>query len=229
MFLRRPPASIVGMAPAPRIPPELTKGPFTVGEAGRHGVSRAQLLGASWRRLGGGLYSWREIADAPITRLIAAKRRLPATAVFTGPTAAWLHGLDMTPCNPIEAAVPKTSHISRLVGIAVRRSSIPGTETSTLRGLRVTSAVRTVAVLACRLPLIDTVALLDTALRRRLVNDEHLLHWVNTHPAYRGIRRLKNAFELTDPAAESVMETRLPLAVSPGGTSASESSTVASR
>jgi hypothetical protein len=183
LFLRRPPASILGMAPTPRIPPELTKGPFTVEEARRHRVSRAQLLGASWRRLGGGLYSWREIADAPITRLIAAKRRLPDTAVFTGPTAAWLHGLDMTPCNPIEAAVPKTSHISRLVGIAVRRSSIPGTETSTLRGLRVTSAVRTVADLACRLPLIDTVALLDTALRRRLVNDQHLLHWVNIQPS----------------------------------------------
>src|SRR6266446_1737633 len=199
------------MAPIPRVPIELTRGPFTIEVARRHGVTRAQLLGASWRRLGVGLYAWREIADAPITRLIAAKHRLPDTAVFTGPTAAWLHGLDMTPCNPIEASVPKTSHISRLVGLAVRRSSIPGTETSTLRGLRVTSAVRTFADLACRGPLIDAVALLDTALRRRLVNDEDLLHWVKTHPGYRGIRCLKNALELTDEAAESVMETRLRL------------------
>src|SRR3989442_6978405 len=85
------------MAPIPRVPIELTRGPFTIEVARRHGVTRAQLLGASWRRLGVGLYAWREIADAPITRLIAAKHRLPDTAVFTGPTAAWLHGLDMTP------------------------------------------------------------------------------------------------------------------------------------
>jgi len=202
---------MVAMAPIPRVPIELTRGPFTVEDARRHGVTRAQLLGASWRRLGVGLYSWREIADAPMTRLIAAKHRLPDTAVFTGPTAGWLHGLDITPCNPIEVAVPKTSRISRLVGLAVRRSIVPRTDISTLRGLRVTSAVRTVADLACRLRLIDAVALLDTALRRRLVNDEHLRRWVKNHAGYRGIKRLKNALELTDPAAESVMETRLRL------------------
>jgi very-short-patch-repair endonuclease len=199
------------MAPIPRVPMELTRGPFTIENARRHGVTRAQLVGASWRRLGGGLYAWREVADAPITRLMAAKHRLPDTALFTGFTAAWLHGLEMEPCDPIEATVPKTSHISRLVGLAVRRSSIPRTETSILRDLRVTSPVRTVADLARRLPLIDAVALLDTALRRRLVNDEHLRRWVKDHPGYRGIRRLKNALELTDPAAESVMETRLRL------------------
>jgi len=94
------------MPPNPRIPPELTKGPFTVEDARRHGVSRAQVLGASWRRLGRGIYAWHEIAEAPMTRLIAAKLRLPDAAVFTGPTAAWLHGLDIPPCSPIEAAVP---------------------------------------------------------------------------------------------------------------------------
>src|SRR5437660_9966800 len=118
------------MAPAPRIPPELTKGPFTVEEARRHGLSRAQLLGGSWGRLGRGIYAWHEIAEAPMTRLIAAKLRLPDAAVFTGPTAAWLHGLDIAPCSPIEAVVPSTSHISRLVGVVVRRCRIPTAEMS---------------------------------------------------------------------------------------------------
>ena len=199
------------MAPIPRVPIELTRGPFTIEDARRYGVTRAQLLGASWRRLGVGLYSWREIADAPITRLIAAKVRLPNAAVFTGPTAAWLHGLDLAPCSPIEAAVGRTSSTSRLVGVVVRRCGIPAAETSIRRGLRVTSAVRTIADLASRLPLFDAVALVDTALRRRLVNDEYLRRWVRSHPGYRGIRRLKNALELADPAAESVMETRLRL------------------
>jgi hypothetical protein len=157
------------MAPAARIPPDLTNGPFTVEEARLHGVSRAQLLGASWRRLGRGLYAWHEIAEAPMTQLIA-KLRLPDAAVFTGPTAAWLHGLDIRPYSPIEAAVPSTNSTSRLVGVVVRRCSIPAAETSIRRGLRVTSAVLTIADLACRLPLTDAVALLDTALHGRLVN-----------------------------------------------------------
>jgi very-short-patch-repair endonuclease len=174
-------------------------------------VSRAQLLGASWRRLGRGFYAWHEIADAPMTRLIAAKLRLPDAAVFTGPTAAWLHGLDIPPCSPIEAAVPSTSSTSRLVGVVVRRCSIPAGETSIRRGLRVTSAVRTIADLACRLPLTDAVALLDTALHRRLINSRRLSDWASTHAGYRGVRCLKRALELADPAAESVMETRLRL------------------
>ena len=211
MFLRDAPASILGMAPTPRIPAELTKGPFTVEEARRHGVSRASLLGASWRRLGRGFYAWREIAEAPKTRLIAAKLRLPDAAVFTGPTAAWLHGLDVPPCSPIEAAVPSTSSTSKLGGMVVRRCSIPAAETSIRRGLRVTSAVRTIADLACRLPLTDAVALLDMALHRHLVNSERLGDWASTHTGYRGVRRLKRALELADPAAESVMETRLRL------------------
>jgi hypothetical protein len=199
------------MAPTPRIPPELTKGPFTVDDARRHGVSRAQLLGASWRRLGRGFYAWHEIAEVPMTLLIAAKLRLPDAAVFTGSTAAWLHGLDIAPSSPIEAAVPSTSSTSRLVGVVVRRCSIPAAETSIRRGVRVTSAVRTIADLACRLPLTDAVALLDTALHGRLVNSGRLRDWASTHAGYRGVRRLKRALELAEPATESVMETRLRL------------------
>src|SRR5205823_5485529 len=83
----------------------------------------------SWRRLGRGVYVWRDIAEAPMTRLIAAKLRLPDAAVFTGRTAAWLHGLDIPPCKPIEAAVPSTYSTSRLVGVVVRRRSISVMET----------------------------------------------------------------------------------------------------
>ena len=199
------------MAPTPRIPRELTKGPFSVEEARRHGVSRAQLVGASWRRLGRGLYAWHQIAEVPMTRLIAAKLRLPDAAVFTGPTAAWLHGLDIAPCSPIEATVPTTSSTSRLVGVVVRRCNIPAAERSVRRGLCVTSAVRTTADLACRLPLTEAVALIDTALHGGLVSSGRLRDWASTHAGHRGVRGLKRALELADPATESVMETRLRL------------------
>jgi len=211
LFPCRAPATIHGVAPTPRIPPELTNGPFTVEEARLHGLSRAQLLGASWRRLGPGCYAWREIADAPMTRLNAAKLRLPDAAVFTGSTAAWLHGLDTAPYSPIEAAVPRGSTTSRLVGVVVRRCSIPAAETSIRCGLRITSALRTIADLACRLPLTDAVALLDAALHRRLVKSGRLRDWAGTHAGHRGVRRQRRALDLADSAAESVMETRLRL------------------
>src|SRR5207245_9880883 len=99
------------MAPTPRIPPELTRGPFTVEEARRHGVSRSQLLGASWRRLGRGFYAWHEIAEAPMMRLNAAKLRLPDVAVFTGPQLPGFmvstshHAARSRPRCPVQAAL----------------------------------------------------------------------------------------------------------------------------
>ena len=199
------------MPTSPQIPIELTTEAFTLHQARRHGLTPAQLRGASWRRIGVRTYAWREIADAPMTRLKAAQDRLPIAAVFTGFTAAWLHGLDAPPCSPIEVAVPKTSGIVRRIGLVVRRCVIPAAETCIRRGLRVTSALRTVADLGCRLPLIDAVALLDMATHKRLVKTDHLRDWIQAHRGYRGIRQLRAACELSDPGAESVMETRLRL------------------
>src|SRR5882672_9611825 len=126
------------MARAPRVPVELTTRPFTLEEARRHGLTRYHLRAATWRRLGGGFYAVREISDQPLVRLVAAAQRLPSGAVFSGRTAAWLHGLDVAPCDPIEATGPmaRLSEIER---------SIP-------QRLPVTSRVRTVADLGRRLP-----------------------------------------------------------------------------
>ena len=73
---------------APHIPNALTTGPFHLEEARRHGLTKDQLLGASWRRLGGGYYALRGIADDPDVVLAVAIRRLPRQAVFSGRTAA---------------------------------------------------------------------------------------------------------------------------------------------
>src|SRR5438552_5492132 len=67
-----------------------------------------------------------------------------------------------------------------LVGVVVRRRRILAAETSIRRGLRATSAVRTIADLACRLPLTEAVALLDMALHGRLVNSGRLRDWAST-------------------------------------------------
>src|SRR5207248_113428 len=83
---------------APPVPVEVTRGPFDLAEARRYGLTRYHLRAASWRSLGGGFYAVREISDLPLVRLAAAARRLPNGGVFSGRTAAWLHGLDLAPC-----------------------------------------------------------------------------------------------------------------------------------
>jgi very-short-patch-repair endonuclease len=195
----------------PLIPAELTTGPFNLEEARRHGLSKDHLLGASWRRLGGGFYALRAIADDPNVVLAATRRRLPTSAVFSGRTAGWLHGLDLPPCDPVEVTLPLGCQTSRLRGIAVRRSAVSSNETVTRLGYRTTSAVRTLADLGRRLPLVEAVAALDMALNKRLVESADLRSWACEHPRYPGIARLRQTIELAEPATGSVMETRLRL------------------
>jgi hypothetical protein len=196
---------------APAIPAALTTGPFNLEEARLHGLTKDHLLGASWRRLGGGLYALRAIADDPNVVLAAASRRLPVTAVFSGRTAAWLHGLDLPPCDPVEVTLPLDSHTSRLTGIAVRRSDVGASDRVTRRGYPTTSVVRTLADLGRRLPLAEAVAALDMGLHKRLLKSDDMRSWACAHPRYPGIGRLRRAIELAEPATESVMETRLRL------------------
>jgi len=205
------------VARAPLVPAVLTRGPFNLAEARQHGLTKDQLCGASWRRLGGGFYAWREIANRPDVMLASIKRRLPVTAAFSGCTAGWLHGFDLPPCNPVEVTLPATSHISLLAGVVVRRSEVRADEVVTRRRLPTTTVLRTLTDLGRRVPLLEGVAAIDMALHRGLINASALREWVNTHPRFPGVARLRRAIELAEPATESVMETRLRLVLILGG------------
>jgi very-short-patch-repair endonuclease len=111
--------------------------------------------------------------------------------------------------RPVEVTLPSGSHISRLTGAAVRRSDLSANEVVMQRGHPTTSAVRTLADLGRRLPLVEAVSALDMALHKRLLNSDDLRSWVDAHPRYPGTGRLRRAIELAEPATESVMETRL--------------------
>jgi hypothetical protein len=202
---------IVDVGRAPKVPIALTSRPFSLDEARRHGLTKHQLVGASWRRLGAGFYVWRGIADSPMVVLIAAQRRLPGSAVFSGPTAAWLHGLDVPPCDPVEVTLAPESRIAHAPGISIRRAKLGAGEVSTRNGLRVTSVVRTLADIGRRSSLVEAVAALDAALHRRLMNLCHLRTWLESYGQFPGTARLRRVIELAEPATESVMETRLRL------------------
>src|SRR5207244_5286017 len=85
--------------------------------------------------------------------LAAVARRLPADAAFSGLTAAWLHGLDMAPCDPIEVTIPEPIGSNRRAGASVRRAALCLGEVVVRRGMPTTSALRTVVDLGGRVPL----------------------------------------------------------------------------
>lgn len=157
------------------------------------------------------MYAWREIADQPQIVLDAIRRRLPLVAAFSGRTAAWLHGLDLPPCDPVEVTLPVACGISARARVVVRRAQLAAGEVVMRRGLPTTSALRTFVDLGRRPPLVEAVIGLDMALHEGLFDLCDLGAWIDEHGWHRGIVLLRRAVELAEPATESVMETRLRL------------------
>jgi very-short-patch-repair endonuclease len=193
----------------PRLPRELLNGPFTVEEAERAGIGRSRLRGANWKRIAPSIYIWSRLAEDPIHLLAATLRRLPTRARFSGLSAAWLYGLDLKPCSPIEATVPLDEGVSARSGVALRRCALDDGDIVQVRGLPATSALRTVAEVCSRLSLVEAVVVADAALHKQLISLDQLKAWVASHPGARGVRNLRRVVDYAEPATESPMESRL--------------------
>jgi very-short-patch-repair endonuclease len=183
------------------LPQALTAGPFTLADAREAGLERWHLRSEKWRRLARGMYVWSGVAETPLTRLQAASMRLPNVAAFSGLTAAWLHGLDVDPCDPIEVTLPRDAGISGRAGMRVRRSPLRSNDVVRLRGLRATSIVRTLVEVCARLSLTEAVVMVDGALHKHRVTAGQLTSSENT--------MMKRILRFAEPAAESPMESRL--------------------
>jgi len=197
------------MSRVPFVPPELTRRPFTLEEARRAGLERWHLEGASWRRLGPEIYAWSGLGDSPSITLAAAALRLPAGTVFSGLTAAWLHGLDVQPCEPIDVIVPIDGGVSGRAGICLHRASVSKREVTTKHGLPTTTIERTLADLCLNLSLTEAVVLADTALHRKLTSINRLSAIEERFAGHPCVTVLRQVIGHSEPAAESPMETRL--------------------
>ena len=193
----------------PYVPVELTRGPFTIEQAASAGIHRWHLRGASWKRIGRATYVWAGRPDGPMQRLHAALWRLPPGSAFSGLTAAWLHGIDPAPCDPIEATIPKQARVSGRAGIAVRRRALGPKDIVRVRGMPATSIVHTLVDLSAGLSLTESLVVLDAALHLRRVKLTDLSSWATLNAGRPGAARLRRAIEFAEPAAESPMETRL--------------------
>lgn len=200
-----------------QVPAALKASPFTLADAIREGLNRWHLEGSSWRRLGPGVYVWADLPETPELRIEAARLRLPPVAVISGLTAAWLHGLDVAACEPIDVTIPKGVGISGRTGISVRRATLDPMEVVSVRGKRATSVLRTLSDLCVRLSLTEAVVVTDMALHAGLVSHADLEALCAARARCVRVANLRRVASAADPAAESPMESRLRMVLVLGG------------
>jgi very-short-patch-repair endonuclease len=162
-------------------------------------------------------YVWAGLPDTPELRIEAARLRLPSAAVFSGMTAAWLHGLDVGACEPIEVTISKSIGISTRAGIEVRRAALGPKEVVCVRGKRATTVLRTLSDLSIRMRVTEAVAVTDMALHAGLVTLDDLKASCVRRAHYFGVARLRRVVGFAEPAAESPMESRLRMVLVLGG------------
>src|SRR5689334_11329448 len=122
------------MGRTPRVPAELKHRPFSLEEGRAAGLSFSSLRGKSWKRIGPRLYQWAGLAGNNEALLQAVQRMLPPSAVFVGRTAAWIHGLDVQPTDPIQVA---ELALESRAGLEVWHIEVRD-ETESIKGFQVT-------------------------------------------------------------------------------------------
>ena len=198
-------------------PSDLRRGPFTVVEARELGIRWKTLQRNHWTRLSRGQYAWAGLPQDAFLKLRAVLERMPIPFAFSGPTAGWLHRLDLAPCDPIEVTVDRDLPVRARAGVRVRRAALPEMDVVIRRGLPTTSPLRTVRDLGSRRDLTDAVIAVDMALHAGLVDLADLSTFVHANPGTKGITRLRRVVGLADAGAASPMETRLRLALLTAG------------
>jgi len=196
---------------------DLRSGPFTVADARQIGMTWHSLQSRAWRRISYGRYAWMGLRHDVELELRAVADRMPKSASFSGATAAWIHGLDFVPCDPVEVTIDRDVAVRGRVGVRLRRAALPNCDVVTRRGFRVTAPLRTMHDLGSRKDLVESVVALDMALHARLIQHATLVEHVHANAGAKGIRRLRQAVSLANSLSESPMETRLRLAIVAAG------------
>lgn len=197
--------------PRPRRPPALHGCVFRARDVLRDGLLTPDALRSSaWRRLFRGVYADARLPESFGLRVRAARLLAPQSGVFSGRTAAYLHGatelVDLR--SPVEVSIPDGVRFGPVHGMRVRRVALPPTDVARLGEWRCTTAVRTALDFGRWEPLPEAVAALDVMLRRSIVATGEVRDEARLRTG-RGFRQAQKAVALADPRAESQPESRL--------------------
>jgi very-short-patch-repair endonuclease len=173
-------------------------------------LTPSELRSNAWRRLYRGVYADAELPPSFGLRVRGAGLLVPAASVFSGRTAAFLHGAIelVDPDDAVEVSLPVGVRFGPVSGLRVHQARLPEQDVVMVSGRRCTTGLRTALDIARREPVLDAVAALDVLLSRVIVGKGELREAAE-RSAGRGARRIRRATELADHRAESQPESRL--------------------
>lgn len=103
----------------------MKRAPFFSADAERVGMNWDMLQTRNWMRLSRGQYAWAGLARDFNLILAAVVQRIPPSYAFSGLTAAWLLGLDVSPCDPVEVTIGREVPVRARAGIKLSERSCP--------------------------------------------------------------------------------------------------------
>jgi very-short-patch-repair endonuclease len=169
------------------------------------------LRSSAWRRLFRGIYADASLPESHGLRVRSARLLAPAWAVFSGRTAAYLHGATalVGPGHPVEISIPAGRQFGPVSGLRVRRVPLPGSDVTRSGAFAFTTGLRTALDIARTEPVIDSVPALDVLLAGGVVALHELRDAAADLTGVRGARTARQAASWADPRAESPPESRL--------------------
>ena len=196
----------------PARPPALCGRVFRARDAISAGLlTRNQLESRAWRRLFRGVYADAALTDTHGTWVAGAALVVPDGAVFAGRTAAYLLGAEalVEAAAPVEVVVPEADRFGPVMGLRIRRTSLPITAVRSIGRYTCTTPLRTAVDIARYENLPASVVALDVLLSRGLVRAQDLAEAAVLLPPGRGSVRARRAVDLADERAESPPESVL--------------------
>lgn len=174
-------------------------------------LTRAQLRSSAWRRLFPDVYACTTAQVDHAVRALAVSRLLLPGAVVSGRSAAVLWGAALADAgDDVSCTVLPSVRAGEVPGVVLTRRGLGPDDTTTRRGTRVTTPLRTALDLARRRPVEEAVVDVDRFLRTDLV-DLASARRVADALTGRDCRHVRRVLALADGLAESPQETRLRL------------------
>lgn len=187
--------------------------PFSIADARRRGIGRDALAAAvargDVRRAFRGAYLYAAEPDTFETRAAAVSLVRPGGVVVYLRSAAWLYGVDAFPPGsdatdwPLQITVPSGATPPRVPGCQGFQAPFLAGDTVRVRGMPVTTPLRTALDCGRLLPPLEALATVDQILRRYPSLHGPFLDRIGEFAGRRGKRQLDFVGRVADPRVES--------------------------
>jgi very-short-patch-repair endonuclease len=180
-------------------------------------VTAGQLRGPRFHRLFSGIFVSAHVDVDYAMRCRAGALAVDGRGVLGGCSAAELLGAPCAPRDaPVELVVSRSSTATRR-GLVVRADRLVDAETTRVRGVLVTTAVRTAFDLGRRPPITEAICAVDAITRACAISSDAIAEFAEQHRGARGIAQLPEVLARSSPLADSPMESRIRIAIEDAG------------